>query len=1700
MPFHHSRPAWQLAALLLAALLFLPSIPLAQSPPSTPSSVSLTRADGTVTANWPAPDGATKYHVTYSTDGGKSWHAPVNNHTNVTTTSIEFNADNAKTYVVGVRAGNDNGQWSGWRNSPAAGPYTPPNNPNPPAAVSSVTLTRADGTVTADWPAPDGAAKYHVTYTTDGGKSWHAPVNNHTNLTGSSLVFSADNAKTYVVGVRAGNAGGWSGWRNSPASGPYTPPPPAAPTGLTAAGGNASVTLAWSDPSDASITGYEYALQQAGHDPGAWTGIPGSDAATTSYTATGLTNGTAYTLHLRALNAGGSGVAAQASATPNAPGIIVQDGSGNAITALAVPEGGEASYQVKLASKPAQDVEVCIGLSVRDNNDADITFKGQAGDVVALNLTFTPANWNTAQTVTLAAAEDDDDVNGARDLDHDAREYYPGKVDLAATEVDNDQLTVTATRGSDGDTAGVSWTAYAGEGFAYYRVIVCDDTQYNGASCVGTVFTSAPIWNAASTGPVTATGLNAGTGYGVIVQVWRNGSALKRHATLPALDVPAAPANLAVTPGDGYLDIAWDAVSDATGYDVRAKTAGSTAWHDVASNVTTTSHRYTPTETIDYVAVRARNANGPGNWTELSRMPAHNWLNTVQQGGASIASAQAQSQLAAPTWGTITRYYDAKRRSERIDVKWTGDSNATGYNLLCAVSWSVSPGWNWHPCGWVDAATGTVKYTTVPANASQPVGIVSYKRGAESRLPPGIIPLDEIRMYAVAIRSVSATPGEASEWVISASIKPLFPELSNLTYTRGNGQITLRWTPNPWTTGYEIDCAVLGSSYTRCATLTNQDHSATEHSATISTWTAGGTNYAIDNTKTYDIRICSTNTWGYGCDLPPLIPPITLTVSNITWYTARLTLSNYPGDWYYKANTGPDNSCKGPVSSSRTDLAGLDEGGTYAYSAYSDNRCANLLVAAAAFTTQSLAVTNVAQTTATIALTAYTGNWYYKADTGPDATACQGPVSGSTAVDLTGLTAGVPYTYRAYDDNTCIEVGTADGTAHEIAFARFTTIEITLTASNVTDTGATLTIANHSGDWYYQHSGQGASCQGPVTGNSQSLTTLTSGTSYTYSAYSDAGCATLLATAATFTLGQHHVSSLSSVKSGDSVINNNHDEASAFTTGSNASGYTLTSVTLPLRVPTTAEVGSLAITLHEMEGSAAYGTGSAPSATVLATLSGTDPSGAKWADTTYTCSGNGCGLSANTTYFLVASNGRGEYAWAYTTTNPHPEPTYPANSGWDIGYSHSKFGERDWTSYRDWHPIRIDFTTDAGGTGTAQTAPTVVATATVRDTNYPVAPAGAAAQAADRAGNAANAHEGSGRGEAATASATRSPGYVTNLASAQSGDSDVDATQRQAVAFTTGPSPGGYTLKRFTAALRKVGGNADLVLTLHDMASDAYGDDSQPSPTVLATLAGSAPASGAYTDVTYTCSGAGCDLQPDATYFVVAQSSGSGAYAWAYVASANLYTESTVPSGSGWTLGAGHYADNGGDWTSWGDWHHARLDFETHPVLSVGNLAEAPHPDACFPSGDTRCAVGFTTGSAAGGYTLRALTARFEDADDPDGNLGDLVVTLHEDNAGLPGPALATLSGDNPAEAGDYTYTCSGAGCALKPDTAYFVQVSATAGAYLSEAYAWAATLSDHETPVPSGNGWTLANGTTAYRSTWQTYPDVGLLAIFATR
>ena len=80
---------------------------------------------------------------------------------------------------------------------------------------------------------------------------------------------------------------------------------------------------------------------------------------------------------------------ADRSATAVTPALVFDK------TAVDIPAGGTANVLVRFSSAPASNVAVTVA---RESGDADISVA--AGS----NLTFTPANWNTYQTVTLAAA------------------------------------------------------------------------------------------------------------------------------------------------------------------------------------------------------------------------------------------------------------------------------------------------------------------------------------------------------------------------------------------------------------------------------------------------------------------------------------------------------------------------------------------------------------------------------------------------------------------------------------------------------------------------------------------------------------------------------------------------------------------------------------------------------------------------------------------------------------------------------------------------------------------------------------------------------------------------------------------------------------------------------------------------------------------------------------------------------------------------------------------------------------------------------------------------------------------------------------------------------------------------------------------------------------------------------------------------
>ena len=98
--------------------------------------------------------------------------------------------------------------------------------------------------------------------------------------------------------------------------------PLAAPRNLAAvSAGDGEIALSWDDPSDITLTGYQYRYRNSSDsdwNPD-WTDISGSGATTTSHKLSGLTNNLLYTLEVRALRDGTGGPSARATQKPRGP-------------------------------------------------------------------------------------------------------------------------------------------------------------------------------------------------------------------------------------------------------------------------------------------------------------------------------------------------------------------------------------------------------------------------------------------------------------------------------------------------------------------------------------------------------------------------------------------------------------------------------------------------------------------------------------------------------------------------------------------------------------------------------------------------------------------------------------------------------------------------------------------------------------------------------------------------------------------------------------------------------------------------------------------------------------------------------------------------------------------------------------------------------------------------------------------------------------------------------------------------------------------------------------------------------------------------------------------------------------------------------------------------------------------------------------
>jgi hypothetical protein len=204
-------------------------------------------------------------------------------------------------------------------------PPTPPTPPTDAGAPSSVGGTSGDTQVTLSWTAPasdGGSAITGYVVTPSIGGVAQAPVT-FASVATTEFVTGLTNGTAYTFTVAAINGVG-TGPASTPSAAVTPATTPGAPSGVGGTSGDTQVTLSWTAPASdggSAITGYVVTPSIGGV---AQAPVTFASVATTEV-VTGLTNGTAYTFTVAAINGVGTGPASTPSAavtpatTPGAP-------------------------------------------------------------------------------------------------------------------------------------------------------------------------------------------------------------------------------------------------------------------------------------------------------------------------------------------------------------------------------------------------------------------------------------------------------------------------------------------------------------------------------------------------------------------------------------------------------------------------------------------------------------------------------------------------------------------------------------------------------------------------------------------------------------------------------------------------------------------------------------------------------------------------------------------------------------------------------------------------------------------------------------------------------------------------------------------------------------------------------------------------------------------------------------------------------------------------------------------------------------------------------------------------------------------------------------------------------------------------------------------------------------------------------------
>lgn len=435
---------------------------------------------------------------------------------------------------------------------------------------------------------------------------------------------------------------------------------PSAPTGVSATAGSAQVALSWTAATAGSFSIASYNVYRSATSGGTQTKINTSAVTSTSYTDTGLTNGTTYFYVIKAVDSQGneSSASTEVNATP-AAAVTTNPSAPTNVSATA----GDTQAALSWTASTAGTNAISGYNAYRSTTSGGTYTKINSSAVTSTSYTDTGLTNGTKYYYVVKAVDSQGNESSASSEVNATPFAKPG----APTGV-------TATAG-DAQVA-LSWTApakttYTVSSYNVYRSTTTGTgyAKINSSAVTATTYTDSTVSN--------------GTKYFYVVTAVdsqsnesANSSEVNGTPAAAAVNPPSTPDNVTAAAGDTQVSLSWSASTQGTytvsGYNVYRSTTTGTGYTKINSS-TLTARSYTDT--------------GLTNGTKYFYV-----VRAVDSQGSESASS---SEVYATPSATVTTpsaptNVSASAGEAKATISWKSISNATSYNIYMAAQSGVT--------------------------------------------------------------------------------------------------------------------------------------------------------------------------------------------------------------------------------------------------------------------------------------------------------------------------------------------------------------------------------------------------------------------------------------------------------------------------------------------------------------------------------------------------------------------------------------------------------------------------------------------------------------------------------------------------------------------------------------------------------------------------------------------------------------------------------------------------------------------------------------------------------------------------------------------------------------------------------------------------------------------------------------------------